>query len=195
MLDTIAAKTEPHEVFVVVSGGEPLMRADLEECGKGIYVRGFPWGMVTNGFALTPARYSRLLQSGLHSMTISLDGLQENHNWMRGRESSFGKASRAIKMVVDSDAVAFDVVTCVNRRNLSELPAIKELLIAPGLKECRLFSIFPQGRAEPSPQILNNFYLYKIELSEDEKNDVVAVPVERLVVRGTGPFGTRKLVG
>lgn len=185
MLDTIAAKTEPHEVFVVVSGGEPLMRADLEECGKGIYVRGFPWGMVTNGFALTPARYSRLLQSGL----------QENHNWMRGRESSFGKASRAIKMVVDSDAVAFDVVTCVNRRNLSELPAIKELLIAPGLKECRLFSIFPQGRAEPSPQILNNFYLCKTELSEDEKNDVVAVPVERLVVRGTGPSGTRKLVG
>jgi radical SAM enzyme (rSAM/lipoprotein system) len=151
VLDLIAAKTDPHEVFVVVSGGEPLMRADLEECGKGIYGRGFPWGMVTNGFALTPARYSRLLQSGLHSMTISLDGLQENHDWLRGRESSFEKASRAIKMVVDSEAIAFDVVTCVNRRNLSELPAIKEHLIGLGLKEWRLFSIFPQGRAAENP--------------------------------------------
>lgn len=151
VLDSIAAKTDPHEVFVVVSGGEPLMRADLEECGKGIYGRGFPWGMVTNGFALTPARYSRLLQSGLHSMTISLDGLQENHDWMRGRKNSFEKASKAIKMVVDSKAIAFDVVTCVNRRNLSELPAIKEHLIGLGLKEWRLFSIFPQGRAAENP--------------------------------------------
>lgn len=151
VLDSIAAKTDPHEVFVVVSGGEPLMRADLEECGKGIYGRGFPWGMVTNGFALTPARYSRLLQSGLHSMTISLDGLQENHDWLRGRESSFERASRAIKMVVDSEAIAFDVVTCVNRRNLSELPAIREHLIGLGLKEWRLFSIFPQGRAAENP--------------------------------------------
>lgn len=151
VLDTIAAKTDPHEVFVIVSGGEPLMRADLEECGKGIYTRGFPWGMVTNGFALTPERYAGLLKAGLHSMTISLDGLEENHDWLRGRESSFRKAARAIRMVVDSGAIAFDVVTCVNRRNIQQLPALKEFLIGLGLKEWRLFSIFPQGRAAQNP--------------------------------------------
>ena len=37
VLDSIAAKTDPHKVFVIISGGEPTMRADLEECGKGIY--------------------------------------------------------------------------------------------------------------------------------------------------------------
>ena len=153
VLDLIATKTDPHKVFVIVSGGEPTMRADLEECGKGIYSRGFPWGMVTNGWALTPERYSRLLQSGLHSMTISLDGLKENHDWLRGRESSFERASQAIKMVVDSNAIAFDVVTCVNRRNYSELNAIKEHLISLGLKEWRLFSIFPFGRAAEDPDL------------------------------------------
>ena len=50
-------------------------------------------------------------------------------------------------MVVDSKAIAFDVVTCVNRRNYSELPQIKEHLISLGLKDWRLFSIFPTGRA------------------------------------------------
>lgn len=147
VLDLVATKTDPHKVFVVVSGGEPTMRADLEECGKGIYSRGFPWGMVTNAYALTPERYSRLLKSGLHSMTISLDGLKDSHDWFRGRETSFERASRAIKMVVDSGEVVFDVVTCVNRRNYSELPAIKEHLIGLGLKNWRLFSIFPTGRA------------------------------------------------
>ena len=53
VLDGIATHTDPHKVFVIVSGGEPTMRADLEECGKGIYSRGFPWGMVTNAYGLT----------------------------------------------------------------------------------------------------------------------------------------------
>ena len=153
VLDGIATHTDPHKVFVIVSGGEPTMRADLEECGKGIYSRGFPWGMVTNAYGLTPERYKRLLASGLHSMTISLDGLQENHDWLRGRENSFERASNAIKMVVDSGAIAFDVVTCVNRRNYSELPKIKEHLIGLGLKEWRLFSIFPTGRAAQDPDL------------------------------------------
>ena len=153
VLDGIAAHTDPHKVFVIVSGGEPTMRADLEECGRGIYSRGFPWGMVTNAFGLTPERYSGLLRSGLHSMTISLDGLKENHDWLRGRENSFERASRAIKMVVDSNAIAFDVVTCVNRRNFMELPQLKEHLISLGLKEWRLFSIFPTGRAAQDPDL------------------------------------------
>ena len=129
------------------------MRADLEECGKGIYLRGFPWGMVTNAYGLTPERYSRLLHSGLHSMTISLDGLKESHDWLRGKETSFERASKAIKMVIDSNAIAFDVVTCVNRRNFTELPALKEHLISLGLKEWRLFSIFPNGRAANDPDL------------------------------------------
>ena len=153
VLDGIASHTDPHKVFVIVSGGEPTMRPDLEECGKGIYSRGFPWGMVTNAYGLTPERYSRLLRSGLHSMTISLDGLQENHDWLRGMPNSFERASRAIKMVVDSNAIAFDVVTCVNRRNFSELPKIKEYLISLGLKNWRLFSIFPTGRAAQDPDL------------------------------------------
>ena len=153
VLDGIATHTDPHKVFVIVSGGEPTMRPDLEECGKGIYSRGFPWGMVTNAYGLTPERYSRLLRSGLHSMTISLDGLQENHDWLRGMPNSFERASRAIKMVVDSNAIAFDVVTCVNRRNFSELPKIKEYLISLGLKNWRLFSIFPNGRAAQDPDL------------------------------------------
>ena len=60
VLDSIAQKTDPHKVFVVISGGEPLMRRDLEVCGRAIYEKGFPWGMVTNGLHLTPQRWQGL---------------------------------------------------------------------------------------------------------------------------------------
>lgn len=62
VLDNIALHTDPHHVFVVITGGEPLMREDLEECGKAIHDKGFPWGMVTNGLAMTPERFTALLK-------------------------------------------------------------------------------------------------------------------------------------
>lgn len=153
VLDSIARSENPHEVMINVTGGEPLMRADLEQCGRMMYDKGFPWGMVSNGFALTEKRYLSLLSSGLRAMTISLDGIGETHEWMRGREGSFERAARAIKMVIDSREIEFDVVTCVNRRSFPQLGQIKEYLIGLGLKEWRLFTVFPVGRAAEDPQL------------------------------------------
>lgn len=147
VLDSIAAHTDQHKVMVVITGGEPLMRSDLEACGREIYLKGFPWGMVTNGYALTEERFQRLRHSGLHSITVSLDGLEEDHDWMRGRPGSFGRASEAIRIIARSGITA-DVVTCVNARNIDSLPAIREHLISLGMKAWRLFTVFPQGRAK-----------------------------------------------
>ena len=72
---------------------------------------------------------------------------------MRGRESSFERAARAIKMVIESGEIEFDVVTCVNRRSFSQLGQIKEYLIGLGLKEWRLFTVFPVGRAAADPEL------------------------------------------
>ena len=43
VLDNIAAKRNPGEVFVILGGGEPLVREDVVECAKGISTRGFSW--------------------------------------------------------------------------------------------------------------------------------------------------------
>lgn len=153
VLDSVAAATDPHKVMINITGGEPLCRPDLEECGRMIYEKEFPWGMVTNGLALTPQRYQSLLRSGLRAMTISLDGIGDTHDWMRGRKGSFERAAAAIKMVIDSGEIAFDVVTCVNKRSYSQLSDIKDFLIGLGLKNWRLFTVFPVGRAAEDPEL------------------------------------------
>lgn len=153
VLDSIAAKTDPHKVFVIVSGGEPLMRQDIEECGAEIFRRGFPWGMVTNGLHLTSQRFEKLLEAGIGSMAISMDGLEEDHNWMRGNEHSFQMVSQAIDMLVRTEGFVFDIVTCVNHRNYSKLNDIKEFLISKGVRRWRLFSVFPVGRAAHDPEM------------------------------------------
>ena len=153
VLDSIARETDPHRVMLNVTGGEPLVRKDLEECGKAFYDRGFPWGIVTNGQLLTPERFLSLLQSGLRAVTVSIDGIGETHDWMRGVPGSYGKAIAAARMVAGSGAVEYDVVTCVNKRSYKELDRIKELLIENGIKAWRLFTVFPVGRAAHDPEL------------------------------------------
>ncbi len=152
VIDSLRPHVDPHVVNIVITGGEPLVRKDIEYVGFELYRREFPWGIVTNGLMLTEERLESLRCAGLHNITISLDGLEEDHNWMRNHPESFRRAYAAIKMVARAEDLNFDVVTCVNSRSLSRLSELKELLIAAGVKRWRLFTIFPSGRATQHPE-------------------------------------------
>lgn len=148
VIDSITPHVDTHNTMIVVTGGEPLMRDDLEECGRQLYAREYPWGMVSNGLALTEERLDNLIAAGLCSVTISLDGLEEAHNIMRRHPQSFHNAFNAIKLLADrKDELIFDVVTCVSAHTFSQLPAVKQMLIEVGVERWRVFTIFPVGRA------------------------------------------------
>ena len=142
----------PNKTMVVFTGGEALVRNDLESAGIQLYQLGFPWGIVSNGMLLTEKRLKSLLNAGMRACTISLDGLKESHNWLRNNKLSFDRAAAIIRMLPYTD-LRFDVVTCVNNRNLGELEELKETLIGWGVKEWRIFTIFPIGRAAQNPEL------------------------------------------
>jgi radical SAM enzyme (rSAM/lipoprotein system) len=150
-LDTI--KSKPEYFTVVLTGGEPLLRKDLELCGREIRKHGARWSIVTNGYLYDHARHNSLLNSGLGALTISIDGLMENHNWLRNSSDSFSKADIAIGLAAGSSRLNFDVVTCVNKRNLSELQSLYTYLMRKGVKSWRLFTILPKGRAKGNPDL------------------------------------------
>lgn len=157
VIDSITPHVNPNEVNIIISGGEPLVRTDLEEVGLSLYHRGYPWGIVSNGFALTRQRLDSLMAAGMHAMTISLDGFEDEHNWLRGNSDSYLHASEAIKMLVHEPELVWDVVTCVNRKNLAQLEELKTYLYNIGVRDWRIFTIFPVGRAAQHPEFqLNN---------------------------------------
>jgi radical SAM enzyme (rSAM/lipoprotein system) len=153
VLDRIKQEYDPSKVMVVLTGGEPTLRHDLEQAGHEFVKRGFPWGMVSNGLALNETLFNKLRKAGLRSLTISLDGLKGSHDWFRGRQGSYDMAIKAIELAVDSK-ITFDVVTCVHQKNINELPQIRDLLIAKGVKKWRIFIIFPKGRAKGNPDLI-----------------------------------------
>ena len=151
--EQVSRHYNPNKVMIVITGGEPLVRKDLEEIGLELYKQGYPWGFVTNGYALTPERFQRLMRAGLRSVTVSLDGFEANHNWLRGNPHSWEKAVNAIKMIVAEKDLVYDVVTCINQRNFEEIPKLKEFLMELGVKKWRIFTICPIGRAKENPEL------------------------------------------
>ena len=150
----VTPHVDPHKVMVIISGGEPLMRKDLPQIGRALYDRGYPWGMVTNGLALTEARFRELRQAGLRSITVSLDGLEEDHVWLRQHPLAFEGACRAIKLCAAEKRLTWDVVTCANQRTIGHLPAIRDLLWSLGVRDWRVFGIDPMGRAAENPELI-----------------------------------------
>ncbi len=151
--DTIPKSELPQNFTVVLTGGEPLLRPDLSEIGHALRHRGVGWSMVSNGYLYDRAMHARLMDSGLGALTISLDGLEAEHDWMRGHKGSFQRTLDAIAIAAAERHFNFDVVTCVNQRNLPQLQAIYDLLASLGVQRWRIFTIIPIGRALGHPEL------------------------------------------
>lgn len=153
VIDSITPHIDPHQVSVIISGGEPLLRDDLEECGQALYERGYSWGLVTNGYNLSRSRLDNLMAAGLRSMTISLDGFADEHNWLRGDKESFKRATKAIQMLSEDGQLLWDVVTCIHRKNYPQLVTFRNYLVNLGVRNWRIFTVFPVGRAVQTPEL------------------------------------------
>lgn len=153
VIDDLTPHVQPNQLLVVFTGGEALLRDDLEACGRALYDRGYPWGIVSNGLLMTRERLDSLLAAGMHTATISLDGFEEAHNWLRRHPKSFEQALNAICLLAEETEITWDVVTCVNQKNIEDLLLFKDFLIEMGVKKWRLFTIFPVGRAAESPEL------------------------------------------
>jgi len=153
LVDQVAARFSKDLLFVV-TGGEPLAWPHLAALGRRISAAQRRWGMVTNGFTLDRSALTELTDAGLASITVSLDGDEAAHNFLRNNPLAHARAVRAIELVGKSRIPFRDVVTCVFPRNLRALSGIADSLVDLGVSHWRLFRIFPLGRAKNNPDLL-----------------------------------------
>lgn len=151
----IAKHYDSKNIMVAVTGGEPLVREDLFDILTEVSNMGFPWGMVTNGMLVDEKIVEKCAAAGMKTVSVSLDGLEESHNWMRNNEMSYKRAINALELLKNSGYFqTIDAITCVNHRNINELEGIYEILCKIGIKRWRLFTIFPKGRAVSNAELV-----------------------------------------
>lgn len=180
VLREIKGRYDSTGISVVLTGGEPLCYPGLFQLGARISGLQFPWGMVTNGFAWTPERIAEARDAGMSAITVSLDGLEEDHDWFRGRDESFRRALTTISLLTANRFwQAMDVITCVNKRNLHSLLSVHRRLLDLGVPSWRLFTISPIGRAPQVPELFLSADEYQRMLATiRELKTVTAMNVE-----------------
>jgi len=114
---------------VTLSGGEPLLRKDLEEIVSVVSNSGMRAQIVTNGILLSKERIIKLVRSGLDCVTLSLDATDpEIYQKLRGVsfktvEQAFGSLIYAKERNPEMDVA----ISCViNRYNITKLVRLVE---------------------------------------------------------------------
>ena len=161
-------------VFLTVTGGEPLMRKDLFDIMKYAVDLGFHWGMTTNGMLINEKVIEQYRQTNMESISISLDGLEKTHESFRKVPGSYKKIMKAIDLLKGLETLkSLQITTVANKKNLNELEDIYQMLLDKGIKEWRVMCVDPIGRADKNDEILldKEGMLYMLNFIKEKRRE------------------------
>ncbi len=104
-LDIIRQIGEARVKAVTLTGGEPTLRKDIAALVAAIKKYPIHLSMISNGSG-KPTVYRQLIDLGLDSITISVDGTRDVHDHVRGREGSFDRAVEAVRTIIEAKKVS-----------------------------------------------------------------------------------------
>lgn len=120
-----------------VSGGEPLLRADLAEIVAAAHAAGIYTQLVTSGLGLEAGRLDELIQAGLDAVQLSVqDSHAEGSDRIAGRPSFAAKAQAA--GVIRRAGLPFGLNVVLHRHNLDHIAEIIELGVRWGADRIEL---------------------------------------------------------
>jgi PqqA peptide cyclase len=136
-----------------LSGGEPLVRKDLEELATHARSLGLYSTLVTSGLGLTRARAERLREAGLEHIQISIqDADSEVAEKIAGVSSV--KQKRAAAAIVKELGFAFSINVVLHRANLDRIGQIIELAAELGADRLELANTQYYGWARENRAML-----------------------------------------
>ncbi len=132
---------------VVLTGGDPLVRADLfdlvaEARDLGLHVAVSP--AVSD--RLTPGVLGRLHELGVAAVSLSLDAATAPaHDLFRGAPGTFER-TRAVARTALAEGLRVQVNTTVTRANVRDLPRLLRTIYEDGVRAWEVFFLIGTGR-------------------------------------------------
>lgn len=140
--------------FLSITGGEPLLRKDLVDIMSYAHSLGYSWGMTSNGLLIDEKLAIELKKAGMYSIGLSLDGLEETHDWFRQSKGSYQKVLNATKILVDTGFDNVMLTTVVHKRNINELEELYKVVKEINCNTWRIINVDPIGRAKDNEEIV-----------------------------------------
>jgi AdoMet-dependent heme synthase len=132
--------------LLILSGGEPLLRADLPELAAYASERGATVVVGTNGTSLTEARVAMLKDAGVAGVAVSVDSLDDaRHDGFRGGAHALSSTLAGLEHL-RARRLDFVLQTTATPENAGEIPALVDWAAAQGAVCFNLYFLVPTGR-------------------------------------------------
>jgi MoaA/NifB/PqqE/SkfB family radical SAM enzyme len=128
-----------------VSGGEPLLYEPLPAVLAHAKALGMTTTVTTNGTVLNASRLSAI-RPVTDLLAISLDGLSEAHNAMRGSIHAFSSLVKRLPLV-RATGLPFGFIVTLTRRNASELDELARFAVDNGAALLQIHPLEEVGAA------------------------------------------------
>ncbi len=128
-----------------VSGGEPLLYSDLGDLLHVAHAAGMVTTVTTNGMLLDDRRLD-VLSRDCNLIAISLDGVPESHDFIRGAAGAFDRMSARLEGLRRS-GIPFGFIFTLTFHNLHELEWVARFAVEQGASLLQLHPLEPVGRA------------------------------------------------
>jgi Fe-coproporphyrin III synthase len=112
---------------LILSGGEPLLRADIFDISKRAKAMGFYTGLSTNGTLITGENIGRIAEVGYDYVGISIDGIRDTHDHFRRRKGAFDESMNGIRLCREH-GIKVGMRFTITMDNAHELPQLLELM-------------------------------------------------------------------
>ena len=132
--------------MVCLTGGEPMLHPDFFDIAECIRSMGFAWGMTTNATMIDSGTALRLRETGMSTVSVSLDGMEKSHDYLRQRKGAWQQALRGIR-ALQSAGFQPQVTTVLHQGNYDELEPLYGMLCETGITSWRPINVEPIGRA------------------------------------------------
>jgi len=121
---------------LILSGGEPLLRADIFDISRRARDMGFYVALSTNGTLISEDNIAAIAAVGYDYVGISIDGLRETHDRFRRRVGAFDESLQAIRLCREA-GIKVGLRFTLTQDNAHELPAVLDML-----DELQLYKIY-----------------------------------------------------
>ena len=156
VMDEIA-QVNPH-VFLILTGGEPLLRRDIFELAAYAAEKRFTVVLGTNGVLLREKQAKLMRQHGIMGASLSLDSTDKRkHDEFRHLPGAWEGAVRATKALRD-EGLDFSLHMTVTDWNVEEIPAMIDLANELGARVLNLFFLVRTGRGQNLTDITPDHY-------------------------------------
>ena len=138
------ARQEGYDV-ASFSGGEPLLYKPLRQLLDHAHDCGMITTVTTNGMLLDKRRL-KLLQGGADLLAISLDGVPESHDKIRGSKRAFAEMEARLGDLRDT-GIPFGFIFTLTQYNLDELDWVAGFALEQGARLLQIHPLEDVGRA------------------------------------------------